>query len=204
MEHLIKKVKEHHGYLRHRADRVRRHRTGPLQNLLPPGMNSAVGWALTCGWWPSPTFGLAHWCGTRRKSTWASPWHWTRASDLWGLRWINRAGQRNTSFGPAPADIICEATFHQPADGEPAASHVRWALESGRTCAPPIKSRRPARRRTRGLARQKGLHFEFEGAVMSGTPVLRLAKQLFPGLALHGSRGSSTAPTTTSWEGWKG
>ena len=34
---------------------------------------------------------------------------------------------RNTT-----ADIVVEATFTNPVDGEPAISHVRWALESGK------------------------------------------------------------------------
>lgn len=89
-----------------------------------------------------------------------------------------------------PADIICEATFTNPADGEPAASHVRWALESGKNVCTTNKGPVALHgAELAGLARQKGLHFEFEGAVMSGTPVLRLAKQLFPGLALHGFEG---------------
>ena len=31
-----------------------------------------------------------------------------------------------------PADIVVEATYTNPTDGEPALSHVRWALESGK------------------------------------------------------------------------
>ena len=34
-----------------------------------------------------------------------------------------------------------------------------------------------------------GVHFEFEGSVMSGTPVIRLAKQMFSGLRLGGFEG---------------
>lgn len=88
------------------------------------------------------------------------------------------------------AGIICEATFTNPADGEPAASHVRWALESGKSVCTTNKG--PVALHGQELSRLaelKGLHFEFEGAVMSGTPVIRLAKQLFPGLALNGFEG---------------
>lgn len=88
------------------------------------------------------------------------------------------------------ADIICEATFTNPADGEPAASHVRWALEAGKSVCTtnkgPVALQGAELSR---LAQQNGLHFEFEGAVMSGTPVLRLAKKLFPGLVVKGFEG---------------
>ena len=39
------------------------------------------------------------------------------------------------------------------------------------------------------MAEQNGVHFEFEGAVMSGTPVIRLAKKMFAGLKLNGFEG---------------
>ncbi|MEW1805375.1 homoserine dehydrogenase [Pseudarthrobacter sp. NPDC080039] len=89
-----------------------------------------------------------------------------------------------------PADIICEATFTNPTDGEPAASHVRWALDSGKSVCTTNKGPVALHgAELKAMARQNGLHFEFEGAVMSGTPVLRFAKRLFPGLSLHGFEG---------------
>lgn len=89
-----------------------------------------------------------------------------------------------------PADIICEATLTNPADGEPAASHVRWALEAGKSVCTTNKGPVALHgAELAALAQQNGLHFEFEGAVMSGIPVIRLAKTLFPGLALNGFEG---------------
>ncbi|MCI0140270.1 homoserine dehydrogenase [Arthrobacter bambusae] len=88
------------------------------------------------------------------------------------------------------ADIICEATFTNPDDGEPAVSHVRWALESGKSVCTTNKG--PVALRgalLTSLAEQNGAHFEFEGAVMSGTPVIRLAKKMFAGLKLNGFEG---------------
>lgn len=88
------------------------------------------------------------------------------------------------------ADIICEATFTNPDDGEPAVSHVRWALESGKSVCTTNKG--PVALRggeLAALAEQQGVRFEFEGAVMSGTPVIRLAKQMFSGLKLNGFEG---------------
>lgn len=88
------------------------------------------------------------------------------------------------------ADIICEATFTNPHDGEPAVSHVRWALESGKSVCTTNKG--PVALRggeLNSLAKQNGVHFEYEGAVMSGTPVIRLAKKMFSGLRLNGFEG---------------
>ena len=88
------------------------------------------------------------------------------------------------------ADIICEATFTNPATGEPAASHVRWALEAGKSVCTTNKGPVALHgAELTGLAQRNGLHFEFEGAVMSGTPVIRFARQLFPGLTLNGFEG---------------
>jgi homoserine dehydrogenase len=88
------------------------------------------------------------------------------------------------------ADIICEATYTNPEDGEPAVSHVRWALESGKSVCTTNKGPVALRgSELTELAQQNGVHFEFEGAVMSGTPVIRLAKNMFGGLKLNGFNG---------------
>ncbi|MER6784101.1 homoserine dehydrogenase [Streptomyces sp. NPDC000658] len=90
----------------------------------------------------------------------------------------------------APADIVAEATFTNPADGEPALSHVRWALEAGKHVCTTNKG--PAALHggaLKELARRHGVCFEFEGTVMSGTPVLRTARRMFGGLAVNGFEG---------------
>lgn len=88
------------------------------------------------------------------------------------------------------ADIVCEATFTNPEDGEPAVSHVRWALESGKSVCTtnkgPVALRGPE---LTALAELNGVFFEFEGAVMSGTPVIRLARKMFAGLKLDSFEG---------------
>lgn len=88
------------------------------------------------------------------------------------------------------ADIVCEATFTNPEDGEPAVSHVRWALESGKSVCTtnkgPVALQGPE---LSALAEMNGVHFEFEGAVMSGTPVIRLARKMFAGLRISGFEG---------------
>ncbi len=89
-----------------------------------------------------------------------------------------------------PADIVVEATFTNPDDGEPAVSHVRWAIESGKSVCTTNKGPVALRgRELAALAEQHGVRFEFEGSVMSGTPVIRLAKQMFSGLRLGGFEG---------------
>ncbi|MDR1266436.1 MAG: hypothetical protein LBK42_12990, partial [Propionibacteriaceae bacterium] len=77
----------------------------------------------------------------------------------------------------AAADIVAEATFTNPADGQPALSHIRWALESGKSVCTTNKGPVAfAGAELKALAAAHGVHFEYEGAVMSGTPVIRLAR----------------------------
>lgn len=90
----------------------------------------------------------------------------------------------------SPADIIVEATFTNPHDGEPAVSHVRWALESDKhvttTNKGPIAFAGPE---LKELARRRNVRFEYEGSVMSGTPVIRFAKEQFAGLEINSVEG---------------
>lgn len=90
----------------------------------------------------------------------------------------------------APADIICEATFTNPVDGEPATSHCRWALEAGRHVVTTNKGPAAlAAGELSALARRHGVRFEYEGSVMSGTPVIRMARQNLAGAGLNGFEG---------------
>lgn len=88
------------------------------------------------------------------------------------------------------ADIVVEATFTNPVDGEPAVSHVKWALESGKhvttTNKGPIAL---AGNVLKQIASDYGVNFEYEGSVLSGTPILRFAKQQLAGLRLAGVEG---------------
>jgi len=90
----------------------------------------------------------------------------------------------------APADIVAEATFTNPNGGEPALSHCRWALESGKhvvtTNKGPVAL---AARELKALAAQNNVSFEYEGAVMSGTPVIRMAGKTLAGAGLTGFEG---------------
>lgn len=90
----------------------------------------------------------------------------------------------------APVDIVVEATFTNPGDGEPAASHVRWALAAGKSVTTTNKGPVALHgAELAALAVANGAHFEFEGAVLSGTPVLRFADRLLAGLQVTGFEG---------------
>ena len=89
-----------------------------------------------------------------------------------------------------PADIVAEATFTNPTDGEPALSHVRWALESGKhVCTTNKGPVALAGQALKALAAEHGVSFEFEGSVLSGTPILRTAQRLLGGLQIEGVQG---------------
>ncbi|MDR0592665.1 MAG: hypothetical protein LBG60_05285 [Bifidobacteriaceae bacterium] len=90
----------------------------------------------------------------------------------------------------APADVIAEATFTNPADGEPALSHIRWALESGKSACTTNKGPVAfAAAELKALAKANGVHFGYEGAVMSGTPVISLAHGPLAGVGITGFEG---------------
>lgn len=83
------------------------------------------------------------------------------------------------------ADMIVEATYTNPIDGEPAISHVRAALESGKSVTTTNKGPVAlASAELNRLAEENGTRFEYEGSVMSGTPVLRLARETLQGLRI--------------------
>ncbi|MEU5096195.1 homoserine dehydrogenase [Streptomyces sp. NPDC020996] len=89
-----------------------------------------------------------------------------------------------------PGDIVVEATFTNPADGEPALSHVRWALEAGKHVCTTNKGPVALHGRVlKELAARHGVGFEFEGSVLSGTPILRTAGRLLAGLRVTGVEG---------------
>lgn len=88
------------------------------------------------------------------------------------------------------ADIVVEATFTNPVDGEPAVSHVRAALESGKSVTTTNKGPVAlAGAELHRIAADHGARFEHEGAVMSGTPVLRFASDMLRGSRVSGVEG---------------
>lgn len=90
----------------------------------------------------------------------------------------------------ADADIVLEASYTDIKTGEPATSHFRAALESGRDLATTNKGPVALHfRELDDLAREKGVHFRFEGTVMSGTPVLNLCREDLAGCEIKAIRG---------------
>ncbi len=88
------------------------------------------------------------------------------------------------------ADIVVEATFTNPLDGEPGVSHVRLALEAGKSVTTTNKGPVAlAGAELNALAAAHGVHFAYEGSVVSGTPVLRFAASTLTGLRIDAVRG---------------
>lgn len=88
------------------------------------------------------------------------------------------------------ADIVVEATFTNPLDGEPGVSHVRLALEAGKSVTTTNKGPVAlAGTELNAVAATHGVHFAYEGSVVSGTPVLRFAASALQGLRIDAVRG---------------
>lgn len=88
------------------------------------------------------------------------------------------------------ADIVVEATFTNPIDGEPGISHVRAALESGKSVTTTNKG--PVALggvELNRLAAANGVTFQYEGSVVSGTPILRFASETLTGLQINAVEG---------------
>ena len=77
------------------------------------------------------------------------------------------------------ANAIVELSYTDLKTGEPAASHIRQALEHGlhavTTNKGPIALHYPE---LRALARRKGVQIGIEGTIMSGTPTIRFGVEL--------------------------
>ncbi|MGB6526196.1 MAG: hypothetical protein WBE87_14880 [Candidatus Acidiferrales bacterium] len=96
----------------------------------------------------------------------------------------------------ARADALFEATSLNRHTGEPAADHLRAALESGAHAISANKG--PvvhAYRELRDLARAQSRKFLFESTVMDGTPIFSLFPQALPAVELRGFRGILNSTT---------
>ena len=84
------------------------------------------------------------------------------------------------------ADIVVEATVTDSVTGQPATSHCRWALSTGKHVSTTNKGPLAfAEKELMDLALKNNVGFEYEGVVMSGTPVLRFADKLLKGSETH-------------------
>ena len=88
------------------------------------------------------------------------------------------------------ADTIVEATFTNVTDGQPGLDHIRRALGSGKNVVTTNKGPIALKYdELSELADANGARILFEGTVMSGTPVIRLARTALAGNRLGAIRG---------------
>ena len=88
------------------------------------------------------------------------------------------------------ADIVCELSYTDIKSGQPATDHCRDALKSGKHVVTSNKG--PAAlfyNKLSGLAKQNNVQFLIEGTVMSGTPVLNVARNDLAGNEISGIKG---------------
>ena len=94
------------------------------------------------------------------------------------------------------ADIIVEVSYTDIETGEPAYSHFKAALESGKHIVTTNKG--PTAlffTELQELARSKKAHFRFEGTVLAGTPALNLAELCLAGNEIREIRGIMNGTT---------
>lgn len=94
------------------------------------------------------------------------------------------------------ADVLFENTPVSYADGQPAVSYLRTALEMGMHAITANKG--PvvhAYRELTELAKQHGCKFYFESAVMDGAPIFSLFRESLPAASLHGFSGILNSTT---------
>ncbi len=95
-----------------------------------------------------------------------------------------------------PADVLFENTPVNYATGEPARSHIRTALARGMHAITANKG--PVVHgyaELRALARQKGVRFLFESAVMDGAPIFSLVRHTLQGAEVRGFQGILNSTT---------
>ena len=88
------------------------------------------------------------------------------------------------------ADTIVEVTFTDVKTGEPALTHIKTALSSGKNVVSTNKG--PVVKQSVELlemAELNNAHYGFEGVVLAGTPVLNLAKFSLAGNKINGFKG---------------
>ena len=95
-----------------------------------------------------------------------------------------------TTIRQSNADIVCEMTYTDIKSGQPASDHCRAALGNGKHVVTSNKG--PAAlfyKELADLARKNKVRFLIEGTVMSGTPVLNLARNELAGNTITAVRG---------------
>lgn len=103
---------------------------------------------------------------------------------------------RELSDSDAPLRVMVETTTLSIADGQPAIAHIEAAID--RRCHAITANKGPvafAYSRLRDRARDAGVSFLFEGAVMDGVPVFNLARETMPALTFLGFTGVVNSTT---------
>jgi homoserine dehydrogenase len=99
------------------------------------------------------------------------------------------------ALGP-PRGVVLETTTLNVVDGEPAASHVRAALEAGFDVVSANKGPVAcAYDELCAVADRTGRTFRFEGAVMDGVPIFNLVRETLPAVEVIGFRGVVNSTT---------
>jgi len=89
-----------------------------------------------------------------------------------------------------PADVLVEVTTLDPQRGEPALSHVRAALASGKHVVTANKGPiAHSYRELRELARRQSRHLRFESTVLDGLPIFNMAEFALRATTITGFRG---------------
>ncbi len=91
-----------------------------------------------------------------------------------------------------PADVVLELTTLNPHTGQPAADHIRAALEAHRHVITANKgpvAHFQLYQELSQLALQNKCYFKFEGAVMDGTPIFNLVERTLPYSKISSFRG---------------
>ena len=95
-----------------------------------------------------------------------------------------------TMIRNANASVVCELAFTDLQTGEPAISHCTAAMETGKHVVTSNKGPAAlAYADMKALADKNGVQFLIEGTVMSGTPVLNLAKSPLAGNDISAAKG---------------
>lgn len=95
-----------------------------------------------------------------------------------------------TTIKETNADTIVEVTFTDVKTGEPALTHIKAALDAGKNVVSTNKG--PVVKQVVNLlekAKSNNVYYGFEGVVLSGTPVLNLAKHTLAGNKIGGFKG---------------
>jgi homoserine dehydrogenase len=116
--------------------------------------------------------------------------HVAQAGSLHGLPGEQAGWDALTLIRECSADAIVELSYTNLQTGEPATSYISAALSRGlhvvTTNKGPVALHYP---RLAELARQKGVQLGVEGTVMSGTPTLRLGRELLAPAGVFGVEG---------------